>query len=117
MVWDSAKQDSALFQYLSSLVALRRSHPVWSRGEFQMLSVDDARRVYAFERAGMGVRGIVVINDGNESSSVRIASGVKDGVTCSEVWPASGLPCQVPGGFLEITVPARSGKIYLEVKK
>jgi glycosidase len=117
MVWQRGEQDSSLFEYLASLVALRRSHPVWSRGEFRMVSVDDERRVYAYERVGMGVRGLVVINDGSKPASVRIAPAQKGSMKCSEVWPTLGLPCQSPGGYLEITVPARSGKAYLETKE
>jgi cyclomaltodextrinase / maltogenic alpha-amylase / neopullulanase len=117
MVWDRARQDSGMFQYVQSVIALRRSHPVWSRGDFRTLLVDDARRVYAYERTGMGVRGVVVINDGQEDTSVRIPSSSMKGIRCSEVWPSVGAPCPAEGGCWDITVPARCGRVFLEVKQ
>ena len=117
MVWQRSQQDSALFQYVKSIIALRRSHPVWSRGDVHTLLVDNAKRLYAYERTGMGVRGVVVINDGAAPASVRIPSSTKTGMTCSEVWPAANVPCPAAEGCLVITVPARSGRVFLEVKK
>mgnify|MGYP003381961128 CR=1 FL=1 len=117
MVWDRTEQDSTAFRYLRSVIALRRSHPVWSRGDFQTLVVDDARRVYAYARTGLGVRGVVVMNDGDGPSTVRIPSYKEHGMRCSEVWPLSGVPCPTSEGCLEITVPARSGRVFLEVKE
>lgn len=117
MVWDRDGQDSTMFRYVRSVIALRRSHPVWSRGNIQTLLVDDARRVYAYERTGMGVRGVVVMNDGSEPATVRIPSSKEQGMTCSEVWPAPGVPCPASEGCLDITVPARSGRVFLEVKE
>lgn len=117
MVWDREHQDSTMYRYVQSVVALRHSHPVWSRGDIRTLVVDDDRRVYAFERTGMGVRGVVVINDGKERTSVRIPSSTLVGMRCAEIWPTNGVPCPSVEGCLDVSVPARSGKVFLEVKQ
>jgi cyclomaltodextrinase / maltogenic alpha-amylase / neopullulanase len=117
MVWDRAGQDSSMFQYVKGLIALRRSHPVWSRGDFHTVLVDDVRRIYAYERTGMGVRGVVVINDGGAEALVRIPSASVKGMRCSEVWPSAGVPCPADAGCWEVVVAARSGRAFLEVKE
>ena len=117
MVWEAGGQDQAMLRFFREMIALRRAHAVWSRGTFETLQVNDAARVYAYARVLPGARGIVVINDGPDPVTVRVEPSAMSATHCVEVWPASGVTHQTPGGFLTVSVRPRSGKVFLEVNE
>ena len=117
MVWDADAQDQKMLHFFRTMIAVRRGHAVWTRGNFETLHVDDAARVYAYARVLPDARGIVVINDGQDTVTVQVKASAMNSVGCVEVWPATGTSHQRSGGFLSVRVMPRSGTVLLEAKE
>jgi glycosidase len=114
MVWDEEKQDHDLLNFTRELVHLRRQNPVWRRGTFQTLRVDDRNRIYVYARVQTGVRGVVVIHDGLEPVTIRLPRGEMMNPTLREIWPEPKEVTPDQDGTIVVTIPPRGARIFLE---
>jgi len=114
MVWDEEKQDHSVLAFTRELIHMRRENPVWRRGTFQTLRVDDRNRIYAYARVQPGVRGVVVIHDGLEPVIVRIPRGEMTASSVRQIWPERLDLIPETDGTIVVTVPPRSARIFLE---
>ncbi len=70
MPWDRALWDVDLLDYVRGTVYLRKQHPALRRGTYRTLLAEGD--VYAFERAYMDERLVVIFNTGSAERTVRI---------------------------------------------
>ena len=71
-VFDPANGDQSIKPYLRQLIALRKSHPALSRGNFT--KIQSANPIFAYTRAFGGSTILVVTNNSGESKSVSYSS-------------------------------------------
>jgi glycosidase len=114
MEWDSTKWNHGLRAWYKNLIALRNAHPVFRRGTFATVLVDEARKLYGFERRYGKQRASVVLN--NTSGRQKIAASVlKSPFTA---WRDLLGNCVVSAAGDSLTIPARSGIVlYKEEPK
>jgi cyclomaltodextrinase len=62
IAWEMAERRPEVSSYYRALAALRRAHPVFTRGAVRWLRNDDEQRVLSYERAGMGESLVIVVN-------------------------------------------------------
>lgn len=70
---DSVAVNHDLLQTYKQLIALRRSLPALSLGEFETLLIDDARQIYAYRRSLPEQQVIVALNNTRQTQQVVLA--------------------------------------------
>jgi len=68
------KFDRNLYAFFQAGIAMRRSAPVLSAGDFRWLVTDDNAGTLAFERSEGNTRAVVVFNRSEETQAVRLAA-------------------------------------------
>lgn len=114
MVWDPEKQDRGILDFTRGAIAVRRSHPVWRRGLFETLRVDNDRGVYVYGRRYNGAQGIVVLNAGKKPAVIRLPGKGYESSEFHEVWPKPRPLKREADGDVVVAVPPRTGCVYLQ---
>lgn len=114
MVWDPERQNTSLLDFTKRVIKVRRAHPVWRRGLFETLRIDDSRGLYVFSRRYHGAQGIVVLNTGPKPAVVRLPGAGFERRECREVFPQTRTLRREKSGDVVVTVPGRTGAIYLQ---
>jgi cyclomaltodextrinase / maltogenic alpha-amylase / neopullulanase len=89
ILWSMAERRAHVADYYRDLAALRRAHPVFTRGAVRWLRNGDERRILSFERSTAGETLVVTINLSSE--------------------PYTGRVEVQPGGYEDITPRWKSG--------
>jgi glycosidase len=113
MVWEKGMQDTALLAFARDVIALRKSHAVWTEGTIRGVLCDDKQGVYAFMREIPGVRGLVLLNRSNAPATVTLEGSLAG--RWGRVWPAGSTRIS-PGESADhpTVIPPISGNVYLE---
>lgn len=125
MPWGSRKiepgagvaRDESLRGYYKNLIALRRSHPALSRGDYEALSTDGDLLVFRRTDPIGGGTVIVAVNRGSEAATatVDLPAGWQDEVVISEV-NSSAQPA-TDANRMEISVPPVQVRIFVAAKR
>lgn len=112
--WDPARWDSGLRDWVRALAHLRRDRPVLRRGDFRLISADDAARTAVFARRLGDEVALMALNASGSASEVRVAA---EAVGLSEGRPLSsglgGEARRVEAGSLRLSLPPLSGGLWL----
>jgi cyclomaltodextrinase / maltogenic alpha-amylase / neopullulanase len=114
MVWSSGKQDHELLEWYTTLIRLRREHPVFRHGEYTPLIVDDDRNVLAFIRRHGKNCAVVILNNSDSPQKVELdLRGIARGVRWVQVIPQSDVVAYHGEGKHEAVIPSLSGVVYM----
>ena len=111
--------DLDMLAYYSGLGALRRGYPLLKTGSFITLLTGDTTKsstdngTYAFARGGGPQPITVVLNKSNSENVARIPVKGVYGDTSSLVDVLNGPHHGMSGGFVELTLPPRSGAVLV----
>ncbi|TWT48597.1 glycoside hydrolase family 13 protein [Botrimarina hoheduenensis] len=108
--------DHQLMRFYQAAFAMRKAHPALRRGEFEIVSTDDAASGLVYRRWDDEETLLIVMNRGDESWTVEIAGDAHSGHGAwSEVFTASGRPDRVKleqaEGALRVTLPGREAVV------
>lgn len=107
------RPDTSLRAHYRRLAAIRAAHPALRRGTFETLLADDATGVYAFLRAYVRDRVVVVLNSGAEAREAEIpvppSAGLADGAHLADL--LGGGAVRVENGRIRLTMPPRAAAI------
>jgi glycosidase len=110
MVWEKGQQDTALLTFTREVIALRKSHPVWTDGTIRGVLCDEKQGVYGFMRNVPGVRGLVLLNRNDAPATVTLEGTLMG--RWRRVWPAAQLSGERAGS--RTVIPPISGVVYVE---
>lgn len=102
--------DRDMCAYYRSLIAIRKSSPSLTSGDYATLRADDREDLYAFIRSSAGERTIVVLNGSNLACKTTIAVETFPGLTPFQKMFGDGT-VSLSGGTLNVSLPACSGII------
>jgi cyclomaltodextrinase / maltogenic alpha-amylase / neopullulanase len=113
MVWEKGRQDTALLTFSRDVIALRKSHAVWTDGAIRGVLCDEQQGVYGFVREIPGARGLVLLNRNDAPATVKL-EGVLAG-RWERVWPPeSAVTSPGESAHHRTVIPPLSGSVYLE---
>lgn len=72
MIWDESKQNRELKDLYQQMIGIRQMHPALQKGSFRVVFTDDKARVLIFEREYQGERILVVLNNNDQSYTLKI---------------------------------------------
>jgi cyclomaltodextrinase len=110
MVWDSTQWNTELLNWFRKMIAIRNNNPVFRRGDFSTLLVDNEKSLYAFQRKLNSQTAIVVVNNSKNPASVSLQTK-----TNVKVWSDLVLHRTVSGydGSVTLSLEPRMGAILL----
>jgi glycosidase len=106
--------DTSMIAYYSKLSRIRHELPALRTGSFEKLLANDATGIYAFARAGGGVKPVIVaLNKSGSAREVvlRVDRFYADGSALAD--RLGGSTSTVSGGTVRVAVPARSGVVLV----
>ena len=111
MIWDTTKWNMDLFKWYQKLIGIRNAHPVFRRGSYKTIMIDNERKIFAFSRGYGKDTAMVFLNNHTEDQTIPVSfkgwrsSGVVNLVTGKKFMPVKG--------STSMTIPARSGLILI----
>lgn len=105
--WDESKWNQELRDYVKTLIALRKTHAVLRRGEYQRLYSADG--VYAFKRASQDENLLIALNTAGQDRTIQIEIGAAGRGGQHALIGAPGF--EVNEAVLRLTIPARQSAI------
>jgi len=105
MDWDSTKWNTGMRAWYKQMIAMRNAYPVFRRGTFKTILVDDGRKLYGFERSFEKQRAAVVMN--NTPRSQKFAASILKSPV--KKWKDLLGNSVVSAKGDSVTIPARSG--------
>src|SRR5699024_9462308 len=79
MIWDEAKQNRELFNYVKQLIKLRKSEPVFGNGgKFKFIHADNESDYIIYEKYDDAKRMVVIINNSNEKLTIPVIDELAD---------------------------------------
>ncbi len=109
MIWDPTKWNAGLLEWYRKLIRIRNENPVFRRGSFKTVLIDDKRKLYGFQREDGKQTAAVVLN--NLPLQQKISTSMfKTPVSSWTDLLANAILS--PAGD-SLTIPARSGIILI----
>lgn len=116
MIWDTTKWNMDLFRWFQKLIGIRNAYPVFRRGSFEAIHVDNAKKLYGFKRTYEADKVIVVLNNDKRTHDVTIPVGAESEGRWVDLLTEKTF--QRRGETLtRVAVPARSGVILMPVEE
>jgi len=116
---DEVKFDEALFAFYKSAVALRKSNPVLSSGEYRALGAFDAEQTFVFQRKLGDKALIVALNRSDSPQTVEFDLAPADAALAANMKPvfftspdAAGISSSLSGDKMKISLPALTGAVF-----
>jgi len=117
MVWDEKKQDRDLVRGFKDAIQLRNAHVALRRGQYETLLADNSKSLYAFVRRHVNEIAVVVLNNSTAPQRVNVSlSDVDKNRMWKRVWPVQRAGEEAVQSLGSITVPPKSGIVYIEEK-
>jgi glycosidase len=116
---DEVKFDESLFAFYKSAVALRKSNPVLSHGEYRALGAFDTEQTFVFLRK-LGDKGLVVaLNRSDSPQTVEVDLAPGDAALAANMKPvfftspdAAGISSSLSGDKMKISLPPLTGAVF-----
>jgi len=130
--WDVARQDRAMRDFFSGLIAMRHANPVLRRGRFELLATGSSTVAYRMAEDGQSVGGgsapseglsgagrsiVVVANAGDSAEQLSFQVSGPAGSRVSQVswkgreWKTTFAPRPLERGTLVVEIEAREGVV------
>jgi len=110
---DPVAFDTTLYNYYRQVIHLRRSHASLRRGDFQVLSTDDAAQTIAFSRTHEEEMLVVLLNRSDDPKAIAVpldTPALQPGQGLASIFSTEGLPGEpvmtMEDDTLQVTVPA-----------
>ncbi len=81
MKWNHGEQEREMFEYYKKLISLRKTNPVFTRGDFEIIVKEGKENIFAFRRKYEGKTVTVYFNNGKEDYKIKIEKTLKDMMT------------------------------------
>ena len=118
---DQFNRDSELFQYIKALAAIRKAHPIFSRGDLTLLASNrSGPGVLVYKRQYQGQTAIIVINSADHAVLLHgVETGLQAGTQLLSLYQNFALttPEIAAEGNLSMELPARAVAVYLSSDK
>lgn len=69
---DKVAFDSSLFKFYQRMIKMRKSNPVFEKGDYKFVVVNNSSRVIAYSRTYNGTEALVVFNRSNKKRTVKV---------------------------------------------
>ncbi|MGA2623267.1 MAG: glycoside hydrolase family 13 protein [Bacteroidota bacterium] len=112
MIWDTSKWNMDLFGWYQKLIGIRNTHPVFRRGSFKTIMVDNDKKVFGFMREDRKEKALVVLNIGDQVDTLSFPTSSK----AKWVDLLGGKTKKIVNHNV-FPVPARSGIVFISVKE
>jgi cyclomaltodextrinase len=113
--WDVARQDRELRSFIAGLTAMRRAHPAFRRGRFEVLAAEGSAIAYAMFDADTTM--VVVANAGDSPARLEFGLPGPAGGSVEQVswggrgWRSTFAPRPLERGTLVVEIEAREGMV------
>ncbi len=103
--------DTNMYQHFKQLIGIRNQNPALRGGDMTTLLIDGVNYLYSYLRWDANAKIVVVLNNSGSAASgvIPVAAHLPDGAVLTDL--LDGGAFTVTGGNLNITVPARWGRI------
>ena len=70
MMWEEAEQDRELLEWYQKLIAIRQDNPALRTGDFELVTTDAVKNVYAFKRSKGDNQLLVIFNNSPQQAAL-----------------------------------------------